>query len=132
MCCYGFVWPAPPRITQQPQAKLELTTGDELLLTCDAECEPPEPQFQWFKRQTPIPMATSKTLRIRRVNENYTEVYVCRVMNPHINNSQKATMFSNFSQVKVYPLNKSSLIQQGLLSVPYVWLLRYNFHALTP
>ncbi|XP_038136980.1 MALT paracaspase 2 [Cyprinodon tularosa] len=67
------------RISQHPQSQLA-SEGDNLVLKCTAEANPP-PQYEWYHNKRPIPDQKTCSLRIPCVTTQHRGEYRCKAFN---------------------------------------------------
>ena len=102
-------------ITQQPQ-KNSFRTGQTLVLSCRAECDPPPPKYQWYWKKVPIKYGTEPDLVVPDVHVNHSGLYRCKVSNGH---DPKLYVWSEMVQVDVtkFPIPGEQVLYCHLIAV---------------
>ena len=109
-----------PVITRQP-APLQIWKGEQVILTCEAQCERYTPKYLWFHFvddvRYPLHNEQSNRLVIPNASRKHSGSYSCRATNPGINDPKKSSSFTEWVDVDVFdptPINPRTIYRQGV------------------
>ena len=109
-----------PMITRQP-APLQIRKGEQVILTCEAQCERYTPKYLWFHFvddvRYPLHNEQSNRLVIPNASRKHSGSYSCRATNPGINDPKKSSSFTEWVDVDVFdptPINPRTIYRQGV------------------